>query len=86
LLAAEEAFLFSATTDQVDVSSVFRRTTNSDFRSLQFKQLFAPRSNLGLGLYVTERIVAAHGGTIDVESSEEKGTTFTIYLPKRMRA
>jgi signal transduction histidine kinase len=45
----------------------------------------APRSNLGLGLYITERIVAAHGGTIGVESSEEGGTRFTIHLPKRMR-
>jgi signal transduction histidine kinase len=44
----------------------------------------APRENLGLGLYITERIVAAHAGTIDVESSEEKGTTFTIHLPKRL--
>jgi signal transduction histidine kinase len=42
----------------------------------------APRQNLGLGLYITERIVAAHGGTIGVESSEEAGTTFTIHLPK----
>ena len=46
----------------------------------------APRENLGLGLYITERIVAAHGGTIDVESSEDNGTTFTIHLPKRARA
>lgn len=46
----------------------------------------APRENLGLGLYITERIVAAHAGTIDVDSSEEKGTTFTIHLPKRPRA
>jgi signal transduction histidine kinase len=45
----------------------------------------APRENLGLGLYITERIVTAHGGTIDVESSEENGTTFTIHLPRRVR-
>ena len=44
----------------------------------------APRENLGLGLYITDRIVAAHGGTIDVESSEQDGTTFTIRLPKRV--
>jgi signal transduction histidine kinase len=45
----------------------------------------APRENLGLGLYITERIVAAHGGTIGVESSDEHGTTFTIHLPRRAR-
>src|SRR5688572_27699400 len=44
----------------------------------------APRENLGLGLYITERIVAAHEGTIRVESSDEN-TTFTIHLPKRAR-
>jgi signal transduction histidine kinase len=38
--------------------------------------------NLGLGLYITERIVSAHNGTIDVRSSEEAGTLFTIRLPR----
>lgn len=38
--------------------------------------------NLGLGLYIAERIVAAHGGRIDVQSSAEDGTTFTVYLPR----
>ncbi len=45
----------------------------------------APTTNLGLGLYIAERIVAAHGGTIDVESSAAKGTTFTIHLPRSVR-
>ncbi|MDY6845265.1 MAG: ATP-binding protein [Thermodesulfobacteriota bacterium] len=35
----------------------------------------------GLGLTVTYHIVEAHGGTIDVESEEEVGTTFIIKLP-----
>ncbi len=38
---------------------------------------------LGLGLYITKQIVVAHGGRIDVTSSEEDGTTITVTLPRR---
>jgi signal transduction histidine kinase len=35
----------------------------------------------GVGLTVTNRIIEAHEGTIDVKSELGKGSTFTIYLP-----
>jgi signal transduction histidine kinase len=35
-----------------------------------------------LGLYIAERIVTAHGGTIDVASSDDAGTSFTVHLPR----
>jgi len=38
-------------------------------------------SGLGIGLYVVREIVARHGGTIDVHSSENAGATFTVRLP-----
>ena len=38
--------------------------------------------NLGLGLYIAERIVTAHDGTIDVRSSAEAGTLFSVRLPR----
>lgn len=41
-----------------------------------------PSGNLGLGLYIAERIVHAHGGRIEVDSSEPRGTTFTVHLPR----
>lgn len=37
--------------------------------------------NAGLGLAISKAIVSAHGGTIDVASKENAGTTFTIRLP-----
>lgn len=41
-----------------------------------------PTGSLGLGLHIAERIVSAHGGRIDVQSSEAAGTTFTVQLPR----
>jgi signal transduction histidine kinase len=40
------------------------------------------RRHLGLGLYIVDKIVAAHGGSVDVRSSDESGTTFTVRLPR----
>lgn len=37
----------------------------------------------GLGLFVVKEIIQLHEGQINVQSTERKGTTFTIILPKR---
>jgi len=37
----------------------------------------------GLGLTITQAIVAAHHGTIEVEGDEGRGSTFTVRLPLR---
>ena len=53
--------------------------------------LFAPmkagppgrdRRHLGLGLYIVDKIVAAHHGSITVRSSRDEGTTFEVRLPR----
>ncbi len=38
-------------------------------------------SGAGLGLSIVRRVVALHGGSIDVESELEKGSTFTVHIP-----
>lgn len=38
---------------------------------------------LGLGLYIASQIALAHGGRIDVSSSAEAGTTFTLHMPAK---
>ncbi len=40
------------------------------------------KTSLGLGLFIVREIVLGHGGTIAVESSAERGTVFTIRLPR----
>ena len=37
---------------------------------------------LGLGLFISKRIAAAHGGDVHVSSSESEGTTFALSLPR----
>ena len=40
----------------------------------------------GLGLAIVQKFVEAHGGTVRVESSEGKGSTFRFSLPRKMPA
>ena len=38
--------------------------------------------NIGFGLFIARAIVSAHGGNIQVSSTADAGTTFTVTLPK----
>jgi signal transduction histidine kinase len=49
-----------------------------------FEPLFTTKSfGVGLGLPTVRQIIEQHGGTIDVESVVDQGTTFTIWLPRQ---
>jgi signal transduction histidine kinase len=50
------------------------------FRSTNRKQ--ERSSGLGLGLFITQQIVLAHGGTIAVTSAAAEGTRFVVRLPR----
>ncbi len=43
-------------------------------------------TNLGMGLYLVDKIVREHGGFIELESEKGKGTTFSLYLPLPLEA
>jgi signal transduction histidine kinase len=59
-------------------------------------QLFTPlrrgehagyqRGSIGLGLFIVQHLVTAHGGTIDVSSNQLAGTCFTVRLPRTLTA
>jgi signal transduction histidine kinase len=61
--------------DMKDLFSPFKRLKTGE-------KAAAPTSSLGLGLYIAERIVSAHGGTLAVTSSESAGTLFSVRLPR----
>jgi two-component system sensor histidine kinase ResE len=39
----------------------------------------------GLGLSIAKSIIDKHNGKVEVSSTPEKGTTFTIFLPQKHR-
>ena len=41
--------------------------------------------SVGLGLYIVDQLVRAHGGSIHVRSTVLEGTTFTVSLPRSPR-
>ena len=41
------------------------------------------RRGIGLGLFVVRHLVAAHGGTLKLTSTDEAGTMVTVTLPRR---
>ncbi|WP_309893868.1 ATP-binding protein [Archangium sp.] len=52
------------------------------FRRGEASHTEGAREGLGLGLYIAREIVSAHGGFIDVMSSAQEGTVFTLRLPR----
>ena len=51
-----------------------------------FKRGRPRHQGLGLGLYIVDQIVKAHGGSIDVESANETGTRFIVRWPRALEA
>ncbi|MHA6160560.1 hybrid sensor histidine kinase/response regulator [Pseudomonas sichuanensis] len=68
---------------QVQDSGIGISAQNQQRIFQQFERVAAQQASggLGLGLYISEQIVLAHGGRIQVDSAEGSGATFSVYLP-----
>ena len=51
-----------------------------------FSRFFSTKAGrgTGLGLLITQKIIKEHGGEIDVESEDGRGTTFSVRLKRQM--
>ena len=63
------------------------RETGSGIAAERLERIFEPlyttkAGGTGLGLYIVQEVMAAHGGQIMVASVEGQGTTFTLTLPR----
>jgi signal transduction histidine kinase len=66
------------------------RDTGNGIPAEQLPHIFEPLyttkpEGTGLGLYLMQEIVAAHGGKVMVESVVGQGTTFTLTLPRAVK-
>lgn len=66
--------------------TIMIRDNGKGMSAEKVEQIFNPfftdkNRGTGLGLAITRNIIEHHHGTIEVESKEGEGTTFTIVLP-----
>lgn len=73
MIAVEDHGIGISQEEQKKIFSRFYRVDNARYRE---------NGGFGLGLNIADIIVKQHGGRIEVESELDKGSTFTIYLPK----
>jgi signal transduction histidine kinase len=70
-----------------DELAVVIRDTGTGIPPAIVKKIFLPfyttkDKGVGMGLALAHKVITSHGGRIEVESKEGKGTTFTVMLPR----
>lgn len=86
--AVESGGEIQVSTQQKDNWVMLSISDNGRGMSKEFieQSLFRPfkttkKEGMGIGLFQSKMIIEAHGGRIEVESEENVGTTFRVFLP-----
>lgn len=79
LMPADGGYRISVTDSGVGIAPSEQESIFEPFRRSASTRETIP--GVGLGLAVTRKILAAHGGSLDVESEPGKGSTFSVKLP-----
>jgi signal transduction histidine kinase len=71
---------------QNDMINIIVKDTGEGVSSENMKKLFEPlfttkTKGIGLGLAVSQKLIEANGGRIEVESEAGVGSSFTVFLP-----
>lgn len=78
---------------KAEVTCIQVKDQGMGIKSCDFERIFEPYeraisvtkiSGLGLGLHISKKIVEAHGGSINVESISDLGSTFTTVIPSKI--
>ncbi len=78
----DEEMVLEVTNEGPVISPDLMQVLFEPFRRGSISRDASNSRGLGLGLYIVQQIVNAHGGAIAVESTCERGTTFTVRLPR----
>lgn len=78
----KDAFTFTVTDDGMGIPSDKISRVKEAFYMVD-KSRSRAEHGAGLGLSLCDRIVRLHGGTMDIESEEGKGTKITVNIPDR---
>ena len=77
-----DAFTFKITDDGMGIPSDKVSRVKEAFYMVD-KSRSRAQHGAGLGLSLCDRIVRLHGGTMDIQSEEGKGTVITVFIPDR---
>ena len=81
---ANTNILISVSDTGIGIKPEFQRTIFEQFRQVD-QSSTRKHGGTGLGLAITEQLVLMMGGTIYVESEVDRGSTFIVELPPRLR-